>query len=49
MSQSVLIGYLVDLFAETEVCVDSGANTTTDPGQRPPISTTAYLYGAGEN
>ncbi len=49
MSQSVLIGYLTDLFVETKVCIDNGTNSTSVQGQRLPVSTTAYLYGAGEN
>ncbi len=48
VSQSVLLGYLVNEFADTEICVNNVGANTTESG-RQSISNTAYIYGAGKD
>ena len=44
--QSVLLGYLADLFADTGTCTEPGTNSSdSDPVQS--ISTSAYYYATG--
>ena len=46
MTQSVLLGYLTDTFADTETCTKPGTNSSnSDPQQF--SSTSAYFYATG--